>query len=531
MGAATTANRFLARGHTVHYRDRDHHKEIARGLLHRHKLHKRKRRLERAGLLISGGGTKGKGKRRRYSAYSYGQYDQAGSRPRWGQQDDRRGEAPGNIQKARVKFEVVKQGAPPRPKAAAQVEGAHRLTQEEGDVEFDAAVVQQAPQGLSRHSLSTEGEHAMGFGGGFGGKGMKSEGKYHGGKHPHHDDHVTPQFLNAYPIISLGYPLVQVIVFYSNNPGPDDEFYMDRTLRPNAVNAWRDVTCLTAENPTPRGCPAFKDQRDDFMRFFLYALHHTDSGHLFGNIVLECLFGPPLECAHGNPRFLALVLLGVFGGSLAVAAVNPTKIVVGSSGYAYAVLFMHLGNLVLNWNELGLLPGVKLLPVQLRKRVDTSHYSRCTKFKLTGEVPRNIFTAIVVGAVIFLQVVGSVQAEIDGAPMSHAAHVGGGLFGLLASFLFVKNLVPESMEQMFVVVAGTLLFVIFLVLSIHIWTGQSAGDGGPDSILELAPWECTCCDDGVNYCALTTTSSTAAPADDSRMLLRNLYEHAVGLGN
>lgn len=92
MGAATTANRFLARGHTVHYRDRDHHKEIARGLLHRHKLHKRKRRLERAGLLMSGGGTKGKGKkRRRYSAYSYGQYDQAGSRPRWGQQEDRSG--------------------------------------------------------------------------------------------------------------------------------------------------------------------------------------------------------------------------------------------------------------------------------------------------------------------------------------------------------------------------------------------------------------------------------------------------------
>ncbi len=70
-------------------------------------------------------------------------------------------------------------------------------------------------------------------------------------------------------------------------------------------------------------------------------------GHDWGAVpfltdTFELLLGPSLEMVHGHVRFIPLVFLAIIGGALACAATDPIGRVVGSSGYVWGLVPMHV---------------------------------------------------------------------------------------------------------------------------------------------------------------------------------------------
>ncbi|MFK5126597.1 rhomboid family intramembrane serine protease, partial [Klebsiella pneumoniae] len=72
-------------------------------------------------------------------------------------------------------------------------------------------------------------------------------------------------------------------------------------------------------------------------RLFTAALVHSGFFHIGLNMLALWFIGRNLEPLLGKWRFVALYLLGTLGGSVAVALLAPTTIVVGASGAIFAL--------------------------------------------------------------------------------------------------------------------------------------------------------------------------------------------------
>ena len=125
--------------------------------------------------------------------------------------------------------------------------------------------------------------------------------------------------------------------------------------------------------------PDCQDLRPEVWRFFSYAFVHAGARHVCLNVVLQMIFGLPLEIIHGAKHTALIYGLGVIAGGLVSAVVRPYDAVVGSSGGVYALMGCHLGNLALNWHsmERGSFLGRKtrLAFYALLLSVDVAQYS------------------------------------------------------------------------------------------------------------------------------------------------------------
>lgn len=73
--------------------------------------------------------------------------------------------------------------------------------------------------------------------------------------------------------------------------------------------------------------------------------------HLWGNVVIQLVFGIFLEIVHNWKRVATIYLVSVFGGSLFISVLDNAY-VVGASGGVYGLLFSHFATIVLNWHEM-----------------------------------------------------------------------------------------------------------------------------------------------------------------------------------
>lgn len=101
------------------------------------------------------------------------------------------------------------------------------------------------------------------------------------------------------------------------------------------------------------------DAPHEAWRLYSHSLLHLNVPHLVNNLVMFLFLGALLNAAHGNLRIAFLHTLGAVGGALGVGwelrALGPATHrlrVVGASGSIYCMLGTHVGNVVINWNEL-----------------------------------------------------------------------------------------------------------------------------------------------------------------------------------
>eukprot|EP00391_Amoebophrya_sp_Ameob2_P008846 CAMPEP_0178994258 /NCGR_PEP_ID=MMETSP0795-20121207/7171_1 /TAXON_ID=88552 /ORGANISM="Amoebophrya sp., Strain Ameob2" /LENGTH=436 /DNA_ID=CAMNT_0020686433 /DNA_START=484 /DNA_END=1791 /DNA_ORIENTATION=- len=249
------------------------------------------------------------------------------------------------------------------------------------------------------------------------------------------------------PYFSVLFPIVQIFIFHISNSnenienGPmafptcgDDPKYCTALVNNLSQNWWRDNSCeqdltqgVRGFDPVTRrailvhgGCPNWTDQRGQWYRVWGYSICHVSFTHVWFNAFFELMLGPSLEMQHGHERFIPLVFLAVMGGALAVGVCDPAGRTVGSSGYVWGLVPMHMSGLILNWNELGF---TKVFGI------------RENWFRFWGIV------------VISLAMAYSMADDMEkGTGVSHAAHAGGAIYGFFFSLNFVKNVHKETWE-------------------------------------------------------------------------------------
>ncbi|XP_054733888.1 protein rhomboid-like [Anastrepha obliqua] len=168
------------------------------------------------------------------------------------------------------------------------------------------------------------------------------------------------------------------------------------------------------------------DCRLEMWRFISYMLLHANWFHLSFNVVIQLVYGLPLELVHGSARVAIIYLAGVFAGSLGTSVVDSEVYLVGASGGVYALLTAHLANILLNFSQMRY--GItQLLRVIVFVSCDLG-YAFYAKYYSTKSV---------------------VNMEAKALPrVSYIAHLTGALAGFTMGLLVLKNFdSPKSAQS------------------------------------------------------------------------------------
>lgn len=194
--------------------------------------------------------------------------------------------------------------------------------------------------------------------------------------------------------------------------------------------------------------PECQDYRGQVWRWFTYQWTHVGIAHILMNCVMNLVLGIPLEGLHGPLRMILMYNIGVFGGACCYWVGDAHKQVVGMSGGCYALIGMHVADLVINWAQL--------------------------KFRK----PMILFLAVM----ITVDVLSYVLALGD-ANASHTAHVGGAIAGLIIGVLIGRNLVVKKCERIVQAIFGGIGAI--LLAGAIIWMATSPA---PRNITESQGW-------------------------------------------
>lgn len=178
-----------------------------------------------------------------------------------------------------------------------------------------------------------------------------------------------------------------------------------------------------------------KDQRDQLWRMLTYQFTHVGLSHVFVNGLLLALMGLPLEALHGTPRMALMFNIGVFGGACSCLVSAAHSPVVGMSGGCYALMGMHLADLVLNWSQ--------------------------KRFRLP--------TLAFLLALAWIDLMLAWGTYSDTGNASHSAHFGGYVAGTCIGVVMGSNLKVQRWErvlQAFVFAVGACL-----VIGCLLWSG------------------------------------------------------------
>jgi len=192
------------------------------------------------------------------------------------------------------------------------------------------------------------------------------------------------------------------------------------------------------------GC---NDLRPQIWRWWTYQFTHVGAQHALMNVLLNVLFGIPLETIHGHLRIALMFNVGVMGGACCYFLNDAHTTVVGCSGGCYALVGIHFADLLINWKQ--------------------------KKFRIP--VLFLIFVLIAVDVGSYLMSMGSGQ-------VSHSAHVGGAIAGCIIGCMVGKNLKVELWERFLIGVMSCI--GLFLTSTCLVWL--IVQDGGPRNIWEAA---------------------------------------------
>lgn len=197
-----------------------------------------------------------------------------------------------------------------------------------------------------------------------------------------------------------------------------------------------------------------RDYRTEIWRWWTYQFTHIGAMHALMNVFLNFVLGVPLEGIHGHLRMFLMYNFGVFGGACCYFATDAHATVVGCSGGCYALIGIHVADLIMNWSQ--------------------------KKFR----VPM-LFFIIVLAVGDALSHFLSLSAE----RASHSVHLGGVSAGLVIGCLIGKNLKVLRCEKVLMailgVVGGTLITFCLTWLFVQ--------QGGPRSIWEAMAGESGWC--------------------------------------
>lgn len=176
------------------------------------------------------------------------------------------------------------------------------------------------------------------------------------------------------------------------------------------------------------------DQRFQAWRWFTYQFTHVGCMHVTMNVFLLVIMGVPLEGLHGTLRMFVMFNVGVFGGACCHFVNDAHTIVVGCSGGCYALIGMHFADLFMNWFSKKFRVAT-LLFVTLLMAVDLTTY----------------------------------MMSLSSENVSHSAHVGGFIAGIVVGVAIGKNLRRTKAECVFQIV---MIFVgTGLVCFCFVWSG------------------------------------------------------------
>lgn len=94
------------------------------------------------------------------------------------------------------------------------------------------------------------------------------------------------------------------------------------------------------------------DRRQEIWRFFTYMTLHANGFHLAFNVIVQLLYGLPLEMVHGSTRIAVIYMAGVLAGSLGTSVIDSEVYLVGASGGVYALLAAQLANVMINFGQM-----------------------------------------------------------------------------------------------------------------------------------------------------------------------------------
>ncbi|WP_375003249.1 rhomboid family intramembrane serine protease [Gordonia sp. PS3] len=176
---------------------------------------------------------------------------------------------------------------------------------------------------------------------------------------------------------------------------------------------------------------------NEYWRLLTSGFLHWSILHVAMNMISLYLIGADLERVLGPARYLAVYLIGLFGGSAAVVALGPElAATAGASGAIY-----------------GLLGALLIVVIRLKLPATT------------------LITVIVLNVVLSLSIPG----------ISIWAHLGGFVFGAASAaaiiWLPVKVLPPEKRTYQQVTRVGWIGLVALLVIALAIGTGFAAAIG------------------------------------------------------
>jgi len=190
-----------------------------------------------------------------------------------------------------------------------------------------------------------------------------------------------------------------------------------------------------------------KDTRSQLWRWLTYQYSHMGLAHLMTNSLIVIILGVPLEGFHGSWRFAGIFNIGVLCGSLGFIVSNPHAKVVGMSGGCYALMGMHLADLLINFAEKKY-RSITILGLLTLACVDVASYALKTGDDTT----------------------------------SYSSHIGGVTGGLLFGVLFQRNLRVRKCERVLQVISAVVaaMAIVFCLMWFLHWP--------PRSIWDITPW-------------------------------------------
>lgn len=189
---------------------------------------------------------------------------------------------------------------------------------------------------------------------------------------------------------------------------------------------------------------------------FSYAFFHTDSSHLWNNMVVFIVAGSINELIGGNGRMLTVVLV-----SIPIAASGHglfySNRVVGASGVVYATIVYQLTLVVKNWHEM---------------RIRTDNGGLLVRSLVSDRRARV--------AVALVLLVSEIIVSRRSTNISHATHGFGSLAGFALSVAIGVNVRIDCWELVLPCI-GTIIYVSLLVVCI----GSGQAEAGAFAALPL----------------------------------------------
>lgn len=192
---------------------------------------------------------------------------------------------------------------------------------------------------------------------------------------------------------------------------------------------------VTATGPVPMDSPLIYNpyKRYEAWRYLTYMLIHVGYYHIISNLIVQLLLGIPLEMVHKFWRVGVVYISGVIAGSLGTSLADPYVFLAGASGGVYAIITSHLATITMNYGE------------------------------MDYPIPQLAFFVMYIGLDVGVSVYNRYWAPAGSGPkVGYAAHLAGGLAGLLIGIGVLRNLEVKKWEKYVWWVSVTTFVVLVL---------------------------------------------------------------------